>query len=96
MVPCLYGICCVISHWDYCWRSCSHNNEVIFERGIEMTTKTVIVNDYTVYQALRNQARLNRRFAFLILVGVVCIVSLKSTCDRLTKKIEELTNVEGE
>lgn len=61
-----------------------------------MIEKTIIMHDRRVYEDLRRQAKLNRRFGTLILLGVVYAVAMKSLYNKHEEKIQALMDAKGE
>lgn len=61
-----------------------------------MAKKIIIVHDRRVYDELKRQARTNRKFAAIALVGAAYIYWLTKAYQRLDKKIREINTPEGE
>lgn len=55
-----------------------------------MVEKMIIVNDRRVYERLRKQARLNRRFTAFAMLSTACIFMLTKIVVIQGKKIREL------
>lgn len=56
-----------------------------------MPDKIVVLHDNRVYETLRKQAKINRRFAMFSLAMTACLVILAKTCNEQDKKLQELS-----
>lgn len=54
-----------------------------------MTEKIIVIHDQRVYDALRQQARINRRFVLFAVVATACFYVLN-------RRIKEIKPAEGE